>query len=63
MATSFGQIKSLAKGVAKPAMKYMLEDLAKNIRDRSRRLSAHDGGLALEIVADEIEKINVSKYF
>ncbi len=64
MAISYENIKALAQSAAKSCVEYMLRDLAKGIRARAKeRLTKSESCVALNIVADEIEKIDMSKYF
>ncbi len=63
MGLSLGMIRSQAKAVAEPAMEHMLNDLAESIRGQVRRVDTFESGRVLNLVAESIEKIDVSKYF
>ncbi len=63
MGLSMGAVDLKARRIAKEGMEHMLKDLAKGIGERSLRIASHDGGIALEIVAEEIEKIDPGDYF
>ncbi len=62
MGLSMGSVELAANRRAKAGMEHMLKDLAEGIREQRSRVSANDGFM-LQLVADEMDKIDPGEYF